>query len=71
MRDDHLKEAPKITADPCILLNVISTRVKMLRRGSRPLIETLEKLALEDSAMREVIEGRTTPTLGNIATPVN
>src|SRR5438045_6561150 len=33
-------------------------RSKQLRRGSRPLVESLEKLAPEDVALREIIEGR-------------
>ncbi len=64
MRDDYLKEALKVIDDPYVLVNVISTRVKMLRRGARPLIESLEKLALEDIALREVIGGQITYDLG-------
>lgn len=44
--------------DSCLLINVISRRVKQLRRGNRPLVESLEKLSLEDIALREVIEGK-------------
>jgi DNA-directed RNA polymerase subunit omega len=58
MRDEYLQEARKIIPDPYILVNVISRRVKQLRRGSRPLVESLEKLLPEDIAMREIIEGR-------------
>jgi DNA-directed RNA polymerase subunit omega len=32
--------------------------VKQLRRGSRPLVESLEKLTAEDTALREIIEGK-------------
>jgi DNA-directed RNA polymerase subunit omega len=32
--------------------------------GDRPLIESLEKLSLEDVALREIIEGRITYVLG-------
>lgn len=60
MRDDYLKAALKKIDDPNILINVISTRVKQLRRGSRALVESLEKLSAEDLALREVIEGRIT-----------
>jgi len=67
MRDDYLREALKLVDDPYVLVNVISTRVKMLRRGARPLVESLEKLALEDIALREVIEGRITFDLGSAA----
>ncbi len=58
MRDDYIKEALKTIHDPNVLINVVSRRVKQLRRGNRPLVESLEKLALEDIALREIIEGR-------------
>lgn len=58
MRDDYLKEAQKIIPDANILINVVSRRVKQLRRGSRPLVESLEKLTPEDVALREIIEGK-------------
>ena len=58
MRDDYIKEALITVPDPNLLINVISRRVKQLRRGSRPLVESLENLALEDIALREVIEGK-------------
>jgi DNA-directed RNA polymerase subunit omega len=58
MRDEYLRAAAKVITDPYILVNVVSRRVKQLRRGSRPLVESLEKLAPEDVALREIIEGR-------------
>ena len=58
MRDDYLKEAQKIIQDPNILINVVSRRVKQLKRGHRPLVESLEKLDAEDIALREIIEGK-------------
>jgi DNA-directed RNA polymerase subunit omega len=58
MRDDYIKEAQKLISDPNILINVVSRRVKQLKRGSRPLVESLEKLSPEDIALREVIEGK-------------
>lgn len=58
MRDDYLQSARKVIEDPNILINVISRRVKQLRRGSRPLVESLEKLTPEDTALREVAEGK-------------
>lgn len=60
MRDDYLKEAKTVIKDPNVLINVVSRRVKQLKRGSRPLVESLEKLSLEDVALREVIEGKIT-----------
>jgi DNA-directed RNA polymerase subunit omega len=58
MRDDYIKDALKTIPDPNILINVISRRVKQLKRGNRPLVESLEKLSPEDTALREVIEGK-------------
>lgn len=58
MRDDYLRDALKVVTDPTILVNVISRRVKQLRRGNRPLVESLEKLSAEDTALREVAEGK-------------
>lgn len=58
MRDDYLAAARKVIDDPNILINVISRRVKQLRRGSRALVESLEKLSAEDTALREVAEGK-------------
>lgn len=58
MRDDFLKEAHKIIPDTNLLINVVSRRVKQLKRGSRPLVESLEKLSSEDVALREIIDGK-------------
>ena len=60
MRDDYLHAARRVIDDPNILINVVSRRVKQLKRGSRPLVVSLEKLALEDIALREVVEGKIT-----------
>jgi DNA-directed RNA polymerase subunit omega len=58
MRDSYLLAATKVISDPYILVNVVSRRVKQLRRGSRPLVESLEKLSTEDIALREIAEGK-------------
>ena len=58
VRDDYLKEAHKVIPDAALLINVVSRRVKQLRRGSRALVESLEKLNPEDIALREIIEGK-------------
>ena len=60
MRDDYLQAALKIIDDPNILVNVVSRRVKQLKRGHRALIESLEKLLPEDIALREIAEGKIT-----------
>jgi DNA-directed RNA polymerase subunit omega len=64
MRDDYIKEALKAVNDPNVLINVVSRRVKQLKRGNRPLVESLEKLSPEDIALREVIEGKISFELG-------
>ena len=58
MRDDYLRQAQDVITDPDILVNVVSTRAKQLKSGSKPLIESLERLSAEDMALREVIEGK-------------
>jgi DNA-directed RNA polymerase subunit omega len=58
MRDDYLKAAHAVILDPNILINVVSRRVKQLRRGHRALVESLEKLSAEDTALREIAEGK-------------
>ncbi len=58
MRDEYLKAALRIIDDPNILINVVSRRVKQLRRGARPLVQSLEKLSAEDTALREIMEGK-------------
>ena len=60
MRSEFLKLAQEQIPDPNILINVVSRRVKQLKRGYKPLVESLEKLDPEDIAMREVIEGKIT-----------
>lgn len=67
MRDDYLNAATKVITDPYVLINVVSRRVKQLRRGSRPLVESLEKLSPEDVALREIIEGRISYEIGTPA----
>jgi len=56
MRDDYIQAALAVIDDPTILINVVSLRVKQLRRGNRPLVVSLEKLTLEDIALREIAE---------------
>jgi DNA-directed RNA polymerase subunit omega len=58
VRDEYLKEAQKSISDPNVLINLVSRRVKQLKRGHRPLVESLEKLTPEDIALREIIEGK-------------
>ena len=64
MRDDYLNNALLVITDPNILINVVSLRVKQLRRGNRPLVVSLEKLSLEDTALREIAERKISYELG-------
>ncbi|AHF93707.1 DNA-directed RNA polymerase, omega subunit [Opitutaceae bacterium TAV1] len=70
MRDDYIQNALKVITDPYILINVVSRRVKQLRLGHRPLVVSLEKMAPEDIALREIYEGKISydlPTAGELA----
>ena len=58
MRDDYLKAAIAIILDTDILIDLVSIRVKQLKAGAKPLVESLEKLDNEDVALREIIEGK-------------
>ena len=58
MRNDYLQSALAVIDDPNILVNVVSRRVKQLKRGNRALVESLEKLSAEDTALREIAEGK-------------
>jgi len=60
VRDDYLKQAQQIIQDPNILINVVSRRVKQLKNGKKPLVESLERLNPEDIALLEVIRGKIT-----------
>ncbi|MBI5691022.1 MAG: DNA-directed RNA polymerase subunit omega [Verrucomicrobia bacterium] len=63
MRNDYLQSALQVIDDPNILVNVVSRRVKQLKRGFRPLVVSLEKLSPTDIALREIAEGRITYAL--------
>jgi DNA-directed RNA polymerase subunit omega len=58
VRDDYLKLAQERVDDPRILVNLISQRVRQLRFGARPLVETLERLDPEDLVLREIMAGK-------------
>ena len=58
MREEYLQKAHEKITDPNILINVVSRRVKQLKHGMKPLVESLEKLQPEDVALREIIEGK-------------
>jgi DNA-directed RNA polymerase subunit omega len=60
MRDEYLKAAAAIISEPNILINLVSRRVKQLKGGAKPLVDSLERLNNEDVALREIIEGKIT-----------
>ena len=60
MKDEYLNEALKIIDNRNVLINVVSRRVRQLKFGMKPLIESLERLEPEDIALREIIEGKIT-----------
>ena len=57
MRDDYLQKAREVIPDPYILVNVISRRVKQLRRGSRPLVERGNMTDLE-VVIQEILQDK-------------
>ncbi len=70
MRDDYLQAARRVIEDPNVLINVVSRRVKQLKNGARPLVVSLERLANEDIALREIVEGKiiyALPTVEDLA----
>lgn len=67
MREEYLRQAQKIITNPNILINVVSRRVKQLKYGSRPTVESLEKLSFEDIALLEIIKGNLDYELFNAA----
>jgi len=71
MRDDLLKAASAIIKDPNILVNVVSKRVKQMKYGSLPLIDSLEKLFPEDIALKEIVEGKLKYEIEEIVAPNN
>ncbi len=59
-----VKEASEKVANPNILVNTISRRVRQLSAGGggsgRPLIEDTAGLGIADIALKELIEGKIT-----------
>ena len=60
MKDELIREAQKVIPDPNILINVVSRRVKQLKLGQKPLVESYERLTPEDTALKEVIAKKIT-----------
>ena len=51
-----LDEATKVIPNTDVLINLVSKRVKQLRNGAEPLVQSLERLSLEDIVLKEIIE---------------
>lgn len=66
MKNDYFQEALKVVDDPYILINMIWSRVRMLRTGNPPVVDSPDGLTNEDIAIREIIEGRIIYVLGDI-----
>jgi len=66
MKDDYFKKALETVGDPNTLINMVWGRVRMIRSGNPPLVESPEEHAIEDIALREIIEGRITCVLDEI-----
>jgi len=62
MNAELVKKALEKVANPNILVNLVSRRVRQLNRGgggsSRPLVSDSASLRAADIALREIIEGR-------------
>ena len=62
MNASLVKQALEKVGNPCILVNLISRRVRQLNSGggaaSRPLIADVANLGAADIALTEIIEGK-------------
>ncbi len=47
-------------ANPELLINVVSRRVRQLNQGHRPLIEVTPKMQAVDIALKEIADGKLT-----------
>ncbi|MDR1438117.1 MAG: DNA-directed RNA polymerase subunit omega [Puniceicoccales bacterium] len=58
MKDKYIKRALATIPNVNVLINLVSQRVKQLRNEkNKPLIQSLERLEIEDIVLREIIEG--------------
>jgi DNA-directed RNA polymerase subunit omega len=60
VKDELIHAAQKVIPDPNILINVVSRRVKQLKFGQKPLVESFERLSPEETALKEIIERKIT-----------
>ncbi len=60
MNINVLEEATKVIAEPQILINMVSKRVRQLTAGSRPMVEVEPRMGLADIALAEIAQGKLT-----------
>jgi DNA-directed RNA polymerase subunit omega len=58
MRADLVEQAAQIVADPPVLINMVSKRVKQLALGRPPLVERRPGIREADVALLEIIQGK-------------
>lgn len=58
MRADLVEQAAQIVADPPVLINMVSKRVKQLALGRPPLVERRPGIREADIALLEIIQGK-------------
>lgn len=60
MKEELIIAAQKVVPDPNILINMVSRRVKQLKFGQKPLVESFERLSPEETALKEIIDRKIT-----------
>jgi DNA-directed RNA polymerase subunit omega len=60
MKSPYLDDAVQRFANPELLINVVSRRVRQLNQGHRPLIEVTPKMQPVDIALKEILDGKLT-----------
>ncbi|MGD9420433.1 MAG: DNA-directed RNA polymerase subunit omega [Verrucomicrobiota bacterium JB025] len=59
MKSDLVTQASEIVADPLVLVNMVSQRVRQLNSGRRPLLDEVRpSMGVADIALQEIIEGK-------------
>ena len=58
MNSKYLDSAMLQVPNPELLINIVSKRVRQLRLGHRPLVQTNPKMDYADIALKEITEGK-------------
>lgn len=58
MNTKYLEEALRRVANPDLLVNIVSRRVRQLAQGHRPLTQTEPRMDHADVALKEISEGK-------------